>query len=139
MPSNYFAAGDGIVTKLKTIPGLQEVATAADVDRVMEGVVATPAAFVIYDGDEVAGDGRAAVVVQRWGVIIVAQGLDYTGARDGVGSLLMDVLLALQGFTPAEQHTQLSRVSGPPPRYYPGGFAQIPLMFTTRRPVVNSQ
>jgi hypothetical protein len=75
-------------------------------------------------------------VVQRWAVIIVAQGLNYTDARDGVGALLMEVLLALQGFAPAEYHTALSRVSGPAPRYYPGGYAQIPLLFTTRRPVV---
>lgn len=138
MLTNYLAAEDLIVAQLQAlVPEFKAVLSAADLADVAEAAQVTPAAYVLYDGDEItttAGDGMAQRVLQRWLVVVTDKNMRDTKttktARQQAGALVTKTLQALMGWQPSAEHGPLTRVAGFPPGFA-AGYAYIPLVFTT--------
>lgn len=136
MSTDYFAAEPLIIARLKAaVPALRTVLGVAELADVPAASQPTPAAFVIYDGDELgatSSSGAAQIVKQRWLVVIaVSQGKgDGYDSRRVAGPLVSDTLAALQGWAPAG-YREMHRVGGPGPAYV-NGVAYLPLAFTAQ-------
>jgi hypothetical protein len=115
------------------------VLAAWDLATVLERSQITPAAFVIYDGEEPvdsAGQGKRILEDQRFLVVLAVRNaqdvLSGTGAREDALVLRGSLLAALSGWQPTPQHRPLQRAKGAPRPYYTTGYAYLPTAFETR-------
>lgn len=141
---NYLALEPLIIDRLKTeVPTLRAVLSADALADLAEGVQTTPAAYVLYDGDDVpsadgkrAGDGARQLVSQRWLVVLaVRNARGGSDAREDAGPLLTQILAALAGYhpqpaPPSQVYRPLKRAQAPRPGYH-AGYGYFPLLFTT--------
>lgn len=142
--SNYLALEPLIIARLQSqVTGLRAVLSADDLADLATGVQTTPAAYVLYDGDDVpatpamrAGDGARQLITQRWLVVLaVRNARGGADAREDAGPLLSQCLTALAGHhlqptPPAHIFRPLKRAQAPRPGYA-DGFGYFPLLFTT--------
>ena len=141
---NYLAVESLIIDRLTAeVPALRAVLSADALTDLTEGVQTTPAAYVLYDGDDVpstdgkrAGDGARQLVSQRWLVVLaVRNARGGADAREDAGPLLTQILAALAGYhpqpaPPAQVYRPLKRAQAPRPGYH-AGYGYFPLLFTT--------
>ncbi len=142
---DHLALEEPIVTRLREeIEELKTVTTAAELEDVANmRQRPTPAAIVIYDGDDVlqqpdatVGRGAHDVVLQRWLVVLAIQNVrdqrhGSAMRRDG-GPLIRRVMDALRGWQPPVGGVRpLVRVSAPGPAFE-AGYGYFPIMFHAR-------
>lgn len=142
MIADYLSAEAPIIARLRAeVSGLRTVLGAADIAELEEAAVPTPAAFVIYDGDEIpegegarAGAGTAQRVTQRWYVVVAVRNardaLGGSAARAEAGPLISQAIAALAGWQPTADHRPLRRAGAVPPGFSKG-FGYFPILFTT--------
>lgn len=129
-----------LVERVKiSVPALRGVFTAPDLAALAEKMQHTPAAHVIYVGDETsagAGDqgtmGRTQIVTQLWAVVIAvyyADALDTGfGARRLAGPLIAELMRGLSGWTPEHNVRALTR-GHPVQAHYANGYGYYPFVF----------
>ena len=135
-----FLSAEGLITdRLKAAaPQLESVYTAQDLASAGEGAQRTPAAHVMLDGlapGEVRADGINARWTQTWGIVVAVRNANPrnpSGAHNAAGPVLTEVLTALQGWRPSEDHSPLEPTSSSYRPTYRAGFAYMPLAFETR-------
>ncbi len=132
--NDYLELEDLLVERIKeAMPELKAVLTATDLAAVKDDRKADLAAHVIYIGDEI-GTGQAQEITQQWMVVLVVKfaGTPTTGKgnRKVAGPLIIKLLKALMGWTPARQFRDLRRVPAPKV-IYNNGFAYYPFAFKT--------
>jgi len=121
------------------VPALKAVLAAWDLAMVEERSQVTPAAFVIYDGEdpvEQSSTGKHVLEDQRFIVVLSVRNardvLGGTGARDSALALRASINLALAGWAPSPQHRPFQRDKGAPRPHYTTGFAYLSTAYTTR-------
>jgi hypothetical protein len=138
--NDLFVAQQLLVNRLtEQVNGLRLVQGLRDGAAVQERPGTTPAAYVLYDGQEVRMQaGRAQVVDQKWLVMLVIRSLRDTTApptansgRQDAGPLLIHLCRALLGWRPAAEFGPLSLLNAPNPSFR-DGFGYYPLRFATR-------
>ena len=112
------------------------VLTAADLADVTEEKQLCPAVHVIYQGytpTESRADGRAVRIEQTWLAVVAVRNAravqSGAAARAEAGALAQQVLLALQGWQPADATKPLQLASAPNAGYS-AGYQYVPLAFT---------
>ncbi|MBF0098562.1 MAG: hypothetical protein HQM04_06960 [Magnetococcales bacterium] len=142
--NDLFVAQELLVNRLsEQVNGLRLVQGLRDGAAVQERPGTTPAAYVLYDGQEVRMQaGRAQVVDQKWLVMLVIRSLRDTSTpqaapqaansgRQDAGPLLIHLCRALLGWRPAAEFGALSLLNAPNPSFR-DGFGYYPLRFATR-------
>jgi len=122
---NYLAAEQLLIERLKqAVPEFARVSDWSEYSTLDESIAITPAAYVVYGGDQLrpaGGRGEVQRIDQIWGVVIVvrnvAQRLAGTAIREEAGPLMMQVLRALMGWQLADQLRPLERMAAPRPQY----------------------
>ncbi len=138
--ADALTAWQPIIDRIKAqVPALHAVLAAWDLATVVERSQVTPAAFVIYDGEEPvdsAGNGKRILEDQRFIVVLAVRNsidvLGGTGAREDALALRGAILAALSGWQPTPQHRALQRAKGAPRPHYTTGYAYLPTVFETR-------
>lgn len=136
MLADYLAAGLLLMQRIRdAVPGVVAVLAARDLSRLAESTLQSPSVFVVYDGDrlgDAAGRGGARIVHQRWLVVLAVRNATQTDGGAALtteaGPLISDLLSALQGWEPSEDHRPLYRVAAPLPGFSPA-FGFYPLAF----------
>jgi len=138
-PSDYLMAGRAIIERLKTsVLELRQVLSLEEIAQLDENAIASPTAYVVYDGDEVLeADGRARqgasqLVRQRWMVVLAVANARQARSGDAkhaeAGPLLSLLIAALAGWLTPPFRRPLFRVSAPRVQYGQN-VALYPLMF----------
>src|SRR3569832_1899995 len=120
---SYLAAEQLLIERLKqAVPEFAHVGDWSEYSTLDESIATTPAAYVVYGGDQVrpaGGKGEVQRIDQIWGVVIVvrnvAQRAAGTAIREEAGPLMMKVLRALMGWQLADQLRPLERMAAPRP------------------------
>lgn len=137
---DYFAPSQGIIDRLKSeIPEVcDRVFSMAELENSKESQQITPAIHVIHVGDNICsrtGNGEVQMFDQEYFVILAIRNassvLTGEAARGDAGKILVKMLKALQGFSPAPGCDPLKRTNAPSPGYN-AGYGYFPLAFTTR-------
>lgn len=140
MVTDYLFMEPLLVERVKaSVAGLRGVFTAPDLAAMAEQAQITPAAHVIYVGDETgtgAGDqgtmGKVQLVTQLWAVVIAVYYADAVdtgfGARHLAGPLIADLMRGLSGWTPEHNVKALTR-GHPVQAHYANGFGYYPFVF----------
>ncbi|WP_130471746.1 phage tail terminator protein [Candidatus Magnetaquicoccus inordinatus] len=138
--NDLFFAQELLVNRLtEQVNGLRLVQGVRDAALVQERPGTTPAAYVLYDGQDLRMHaGRAQVVDQKWLVMLVIRSLrDHPvkampgEGRQEAGPLLVHLCRALLGWRPAMEYGPLSLLNAPNPSFR-DGFGYYPLRFATR-------
>jgi len=143
LQQDYLWLEDVLIERVKSVlPELKLVGPAASLIRAKDGAQVSPAAYVIYLGDEVGGTrgnpsptrGEMQFVTQLWAVaLMVAYGDrkgDGAGARNLAGPLASRILTSVSGWQPQGCQFPLKRRNGARPEYE-GNFMVLPLVFET--------
>lgn len=140
MTESHFAAEPAIIQRLTDqVSGLVKIGSWSDLESAGVGAAATPAALVVYRGEDVPESlPSAAMVEQKWQVVLVVRApatqLTHSEARAQAGTLVTDIIAAIHGWSPAPRHTPMAFSGGIDVRYGPGGEALFLIDFTVRRP-----
>lgn len=138
--ADALSAWQPIVDRIKAeVPALKAVHAVWDLASVEEQSQVTPAAFVLYDGEDpvdVAGNGKRVMESQRFIVVLALRNakdvLTGLGVREDALALRSAILAALSGWQPTTQHRPLQRTKGAPRPLYTPGFAYLPTAYATR-------
>lgn len=121
------------------VPGLKAVLPAWDLASVVERSQATPAVFVVYDGEDVVdqvSNGRKVMESQRFIVVLAVRNakdaLGGTGAAEDAQALRAAIYQALCGWVPGTEHRPLTRARTNYRPHYTPTFAYLPTAFETR-------
>ena len=135
--NDLFSAQALIMAQLTSqVPGLRLVQGVREMAAIQERPGITPAAYVLYDGQEVrmAAD-RAQVVEQKWLIVVVIRHVRETIPQDSssqeAGPLLLHVCRALLGWRPGADYGALTLLNAPNP-VFRDGFGLYSLRFMTR-------
>ena len=134
---DLFSAQALIITQLtEQVPELRVVRGARDLPSIRERPGTTPAAYVLYDGQDAGvGAGREQVVEQKWLVVVVIRNardaLFGQGERQEGGPVLLHICQPLLGWQPGPEYGALSLIHTPAPSFNEG-FGFYPLRFATR-------
>lgn len=146
MVDDYLFMGPLIVERLKTIPELKKVITAAELAVLSDNApTAAPSAYVIYHSDttpdsvHAQGNGRTRqVVAQNWIVCLVVKTTDSTGLNSRsdqkAGALMSKTMAALMGHIPPGHRgviAPIGRSGLTLPVVYADGYSYYPLVFKT--------
>ena len=137
MIDNFFSAGDLIVQRLKNVITAPAVIRIAPNQEWALANVLDRAISVIYWDDQPtsdsAGNGKYQTSEQYWLIVISLKNAQNVGnaARQEVGSLVVDVLQALQGYDLSINHKSLVRRRCPLRNPDKGIYVHVPLMFST--------
>ncbi|MBF0182790.1 MAG: hypothetical protein HQM06_00170 [Magnetococcales bacterium] len=138
--NDLFVAQDLLINRLtEQVNGLRVVQGLRDSAAMQEKPGTTPAAYVMYDGQDVRMQaGGAQVVDQKWLVILVTRSLRDAPAavapaatRQEAGPLLIHLCRALLGWRPTMAFGPLTLLNAPNPSFR-DGFSYYPLRFATR-------
>lgn len=140
---NYFIAGTLIQQRLREqVPGLAFVDGSRSIKEIIDRTCATPAAVVVYDGDIIkdapgqsADLGRVQVVQQRWHIELLVHNhssfVSGEGEREEAGQLLSQIINALSGWAPSNEHKAMRRIQAPLPTHTNDGYGYYPIKFIT--------
>ena len=140
MVTDYLFMEPLLVERVKaSVPGLKAVLTAPDMAAMAEQAQITPAAHVIYLGDEIGtgiGDqgtlGKTQIVTQLWAVVLAVYYADPSdsgfGSRRLAGPLIADLLRGVSGWTPEGNVKPLTR-GQPAQARYANGYGYYPFVF----------
>ncbi|MEO5332149.1 MAG: hypothetical protein H7839_09010 [Magnetococcus sp. YQC-5] len=134
--NDLFAAEALIVNRIQTlVPELRKVVAVMDLDGVTSQGQITPAAYVIYGGDEpVPGIDQECgdlMLEQHWLAVLAMKMTREESARMEAGKILITMDAALRGWQPDENHASpLIRVRSPPP-LFEDGFGYFALRYST--------
>ncbi|MEO5352699.1 MAG: hypothetical protein H7835_05730 [Magnetococcus sp. XQGC-1] len=136
--NDLFAAQTVLVQQLTAqVPGLRLVQAVREQAALQERPGITPAAYVLYDGQELRMHAdQAQVVDQKWLVVLLlrhVRDIPGTGGSDRqeAGPLLIHICRALLGWRPGAEYGPLSLVNTPTPSFR-DGFGHYALRFVTR-------
>ncbi|MEO5341068.1 MAG: hypothetical protein H7837_11235 [Magnetococcus sp. MYC-9] len=138
--NDLFAAQGLLIDRLSSqLPALRLVKGVRELATLHERPGTTPAAYVLYDGQDMRmGAGQAQVVDQRWLVVLVVRSRRELapvpaegGERQEAGPLLIQLCRALLGWKPDAEHGPLALAQGPNPTFR-DGFGFYTLRFVTR-------
>ena len=78
--------------------------------------------------------GKVQVSQQFWLVIVSAKNVANAGTQAGqdAGVILLNTLVALQGYRLSKEHGELQRKKSPYRAIYDNGFAHLPVLFSTQ-------
>ena len=124
------------------VSGLADVKGLPDLQSLDELAMATPSVYVIYLGDGVvpgpAGQGgqkKVQVTKQYWAFVLHVKTADASNqgeaARREAGPLLGKMMVALQGWKPADDVDALCRAERQAPATYRDGDGFFPIIFST--------
>jgi hypothetical protein len=143
--SDHFAAGQAIAARVReAMPELKQVRIAASLAEIADWQPASPAVWVVWDGDRVAdsaGRGQAQIVRQRWIVALIVRSLKEAASGGGVvetaGPLIARLLTLLMGWQPPEPSgcAPLVRIDAPAPGYG-AGYGYFPVAFYAAIPLI---
>ena len=126
MISDWLSAGPLIKTRIEAqVPGLARVQIASGVNEAAQIVTENKSAFVCWAGDratDYAGRGAAAVVMQRWQIILALR------PGESAGAILSTIITALSGYELADTFDTLIFIGGSG-AVYKGDFVLYPLNF----------
>lgn len=140
MVTDYLFLEDLLVARVReTVVGLKAVFMASDLAALTGQAQITPAAHVIYVGDEIdtrsSGQGtmgKLQAVTQLWAVVIAVYHADPAntgfGVRRQAGPLIAQLLRGLSGWTPKDTVKQLTRAQPVNARYV-NGYGYYPYVF----------
>ena len=121
------------------VPALKRVSAAWDLASVVEQSQVHPAAFVIYDGEDVADqtpNGTKVMESQHFVVVLVVRNakdaLGGTGAAEDALAIRAGIYAALSGWKPGPEHRPLLRARANYRPHYTPGFAYLPTAFETK-------
>jgi hypothetical protein len=141
--TDYLFLEQLIVDKLKAdVPGLKGVFSSPDLATISGQQQITPAAHVIYLGDETGsgpGDqgtmGQVQTITQLWAVVIAVYFADAhntgAGTRRLAGPLITSMLDAMSGWTPQDTVVPLTR-GRPINAHYANGYGYYPFVFRAK-------
>ncbi|MBF0401474.1 MAG: hypothetical protein HQL90_11975 [Magnetococcales bacterium] len=135
--NDLFAAQRLIINQLTAqVPGVRQVQGIRELAALHERPGTTPAAYVMYDGQELRmGAGQAQVVDQKWLVVLVTRHVrdntHHNNERQEAGPLLVHVCRTLLGWQPGPDYGALSLIPAPNPSFR-DGFGFYSLRFSTR-------
>ncbi|MEO5362454.1 MAG: hypothetical protein H7838_02330 [Magnetococcus sp. DMHC-8] len=138
--NDLFAAQGPIMARLTgQVPGLRLVQGVREMGALQERPGITPAAYVLYDGQDVRMQAdQAQVVDQKWLILVVIRHVRATvqpqadnGERQEPGPLLIHVCRALLGWRPGPEFGALSLLNAPNPSFR-DGMGLYSLRFATR-------
>ena len=138
MPDDWLHVGAQMADRLRAqVPELRQVRMAVSIAELGDITPAAPAAWVIWDGDQIADDARSGAsqcVDQRWLVVLIVRSAREADAGGGVvaeaGRLMSEALSALMGWAPTGGMA-LRRTSAPTPGYQ-AGYGYYPIAFNCR-------
>ncbi|MFZ6775801.1 phage tail terminator protein [Undibacterium sp. Ji83W] len=137
---DYLFIEQPLIARIKEkMPGLQGVYACANLADLATQQQITPAAHVIYVGDETGTTsrdqgnlGKVQVVTQLWAVILAVYDADPIntgeGARRLAGPLIASLLRAVSGWKPDDTVKPLVR-GRPVPPHYANGYGYYPFVF----------
>ncbi len=139
--NDLFAAQPLIIAQLtEQVSGLRLVHGIRELAALQERPGTTPAAYVLYDGQEVRMQAdQAQVVDQKWLIVLVIRHVRETmppqarsGERQDAGPLLIHICRALLGWQPGAEYGPLSLLTAPNPSFRDGlGFYSLRFMTRT--------
>jgi len=146
MPGDWLHVGAQIVGRIEMEMGgdIRQVRLAAAIEEIGDITPASPAVWVIWDGDRIvdgagAGQGAAQAVDQHWIVALLVRSArdaaSGAGVTNAAGPLLSRILSALMGWQPQGSRA-LRRIEAPRPSYVTGT-GIYPLAFAARIIPVN--
>lgn len=139
---NYFSASGLLVDRLKgkltTVPNLN-IRPAVSLDWVLKNPLSPSVNVIFLDDVADTSDGgrgrlgRSQLSFQHWLVLVSVSNVADAGmaAQNDIGRLLINVLTALQGWTPSAEHQPLYRQKSPYRKTDQGAFAHFPFVFST--------
>ncbi|MFZ6872865.1 phage tail terminator protein [Undibacterium sp. Di27W] len=135
---DYLFIEKPLIARVKEeMPGLQGVYACANLADLATQQQITPAAHVIYVGDDPSTSpqgtlGKTQAVIQLWAVILAVYDADPKntgeGARRIAGPLIASLLRAVCGWKPDDTVKPLVR-SRPVPPHYANGYGYYPFVF----------
>lgn len=140
MVTDYLFMEPLLVERVKArVTGLKAVLAASDLAKMAAQAQISPAAHVIYVGEETGngtGDqgtmGKAQLVTQLWAVVIAVYHADATDTGSGnrriAGPLIAELMRALSGWTPEHNVKALTR-GHPVQAHYANGYGYYPFVF----------
>lgn len=142
MIENFFSAGELIVAQLKAKlnpPANLPIRVAPNQEWAINNVVDQAISVIFFDDQPKmsehgsAGRGKKQISSQFWLVVVSQKNVQNVGvaARLEVGTVVVDVLSALQGHTLSPDHTPLKRERSQFRNPDKGAYVHIPLMFST--------
>lgn len=144
MSADHFAVGKAIVERVRAaMPELRQVRLAASMQEIADWQPSSPAAWVVWDGDQIvdtAGRGQAQIVRQRWVVALIVRSAKEAetggGVIDAAGPLLSKLIDLLMGWLPASPvgARPLERINAPAPGYG-AGYGYFPVAFAAAIPL----
>lgn len=138
--TDYLFMEQLLIERVKVmVPGLKAVLSAPDLAAMEESAQITPAAHVIYLGDETGtgpGDqgtmGKVQAITQLWAVVLAVYYADPKdtgyGTRRLAGPLIADLMRGLSGWTPQNAVKALTR-GRPVQARYANGYGYYPFVF----------
>ena len=140
MIADYFAPELGIVNRLKSeIPEVSgRVFTMSELEDTKEAQQGQCAIYVVHAGDNIdsrSSNGEVQQFDQEYFVILAVRNAAAQANTDPLrvqaGPIMVKILKALQGFSPADECGPLRRTNAPSPGYSPG-YGYFPLAIVTR-------
>lgn len=138
MSEDFLAPESLIRARIKDrVPGVAAIYHAADAAGLQEQAQRTPAVHVLYGGasPQAARNDHAAVRIRQTWTLVVAvrqsNPTDPSQARGTAGQIISAIIAALQGWRPSDDFSPLTLTTSPVRQDYGGGFAYLPLAFTT--------
>jgi len=141
VPTDWLHVGAQMVERIKMEMGgdIRQVRLAASVEEIGDITPASPAVWVVWDGDRIvdgagAGHGSAQAIDQHWIVALLVRSAKDAASGAGVtnaaGPLLSRILSALMGWQPSGSRA-LRRIEAPRPSYV-AGTGIYPIAFAAR-------
>ena len=142
MIENFFSTGELIVAYLKTklnLPANFPVRVAPNQEWAINNVVDQAISVIFFDDQPntgnhgSAGRGKSQISTQFWLVVVSQKNVQNVGvaARLEIGTVVVDVLKALQGYEPSPDHRPLQRQRSQFRNPDKGAYVHVPLMFST--------
>lgn len=146
MAIDVLSVGDLIVERLKTqlaALALNTIAPAGTLAGVNDIAQFCPGVFVLPDGAtyQTSHYGQAVVIDQTWQTVVIVRNLSKGQSAEAIaGPILGGIIDALSGWSPATtpQTADPMEILSSPPPYYEPGYAEFPLLWSSRMTTVGA-
>jgi hypothetical protein len=145
---DFLEAQELIIARLQDATlniGFKAVLGSADIQAVLETQQIVPAAHVLSQGYQAAGNagrGKGARLNQAWQIIVAAKNVrsiksTETASQDA-GPFVTKVIQALAGWKPSTNHGEMQLITPGGVPGYSQGFIYIPVGFTTEIAIIGT-